>query len=121
MVNKKTLVIGASTNPARYSHLAIHSLRKSGHEVVALAKKEGLVADVTIQTDFPESDDIHTVTMYISKQRQEEYSQSLVNLKPKRVIFNPGSENTELEQLLETNEIEVIEACTLVMLNSGQF
>ncbi len=121
MSNKTTLVIGASTNPARYSHLAIHSLRRNGHDVIALAKKAGQVFDVSIQTEFPENYTIHSVTMYIGSQRQEEYYQSILNLKPERVIFNPGAENSVLQELLEENGIEAIEACTLVMLNTGQF
>lgn len=121
MAYKTTLVIGASTNPARYSHLAIHSLRKNGHGVVALAKRAGQVFDVPVQTDFPENDDIHTVTMYVGSQRQEEYYKPILNLKPERVIFNPGAENPVLQELLEANGIEAIEACTLVMLSTDQF
>ena len=121
MINKPTLVIGASTNPARYSHLAIHSLRKHGHDVVALAKKVGHVIDVPIEINFPKNKNIHTITMYVGAQRQEEYYQPILGLKPERVIFNPGSENRELTILLEENGIEAIEACTLVLLSTGQY
>lgn len=121
MENKKTLVIGASENPARYSNMAIRLLREHGHEVVALAKRGGKVADVAIQTQFPEDHNIHTVTLYVGPARQPEYYEALVKLKPERVIFNPGTENPELEQLLEKNGIETIMACTLVMLNTGQY
>ena len=121
MTNKPTLVIGASTNPSRYSHFAIHLLRKYGHDVVALAKKEGQVADVLIQTNFPENYGIHTVTMYVGSQRQEEYYQPILDLKPRRVIFNPGAENSEFAKMLEENRIEAIEACTLLLLNTGQY
>ncbi|MBN2636264.1 MAG: CoA-binding protein [Prolixibacteraceae bacterium] len=121
MTNKPTLVIGASTNPARYSHLAIHSLRKHGHDVVALATRTGQVADVSLQTSFPENNNVHTITMYLGAQRQEEYYKPILDLKPERVIFNPGSENQELVKLLENNGIEAIEACTLVLLSTGQF
>ena len=121
MENKKTLVIGASENPARYSHLAIHSLRKKGYNVVALAKRQGIVSDVSIQTDFPFKQHIHTVTLYVGPQRQKEYFDSLLKLKPERVIFNPGTENTELEELLEGSGIETMEACTLVLLSTGQY
>lgn len=120
MANKKTLVIGASTNPDRYSYLAIQSLRKHGHSVVALAK-EGQVADVDIQTEFPEKEDIHTVTMYVGPQNQPEYKELLLDLHPDRVIFNPGTENIDLIVDLETSGIEAIEGCTLVMLNTGQY
>lgn len=121
MANKKTLVIGASTNPERYSNLAIHSLRSHHHDVVALAKRAGIVADVPIQTEFPVSDDIHTVTMYVGEKHQEEYYKLLLELKPERVIFNPGAENFELADMLEMNGVETIEGCTLVMLSTGQY
>ena len=121
MANKKTLVIGASTNPERYSNLAIRSLRNHHHEVVALAKRAGIVADVPIQTEFPIDVDIHTVTMYVGEKHQEEYYKLLLELKPERVIFNPGAENFELSDMLEMNGVETIEGCTLVMLNKGQY
>ena len=121
MEKKKTLVIGASENPVRYSNMAIQSLRKHGNEVVALAKRAGKVTDTPIQTEFPEADDIDTVTLYVGAKRQPEYYNQLLELKPKRVIFNPGTENDELSELLQQNGIETIEACTLVMLNTGQY
>ncbi len=120
MTKKKTLVIGASTNPARYSYLAVNSLRTHGLEVVALAKREGRVADVKFTTVFP-ADDIHTVTLYVGPQRQPEYYSEIIALKPERVIFNPGTENYEFAKKLESGGIEVLEACTLVMLSTGQF
>ncbi|WP_340111300.1 CoA-binding protein [Maribellus mangrovi] len=118
--NKKTLVIGASENPARYSNQAIHSLRNRGHHVVALAKRMGQVSDVAIQTEFPE-DPIHTVSLYVGPQRQPEYYSKVLGLNPQRVIFNPGTENPEFEALLEENGIEAIQACTLVMLSIGNY
>ena len=120
-MDKKTLVIGASENPVRYSYLAIQSLRKHGNDVVALAKRMGKVADVAIQTEFPKSEDVHTVTLYVGAQRQSEYYTQLLELNPKRVIFNPGTENSELVSKLEEKGIETIEACTLVMLSTGQY
>jgi predicted CoA-binding protein len=121
MESKKTLVIGASTNPERYSNMVIQLLRKHNHKVVALAKRTGKVSDVEIQTEFPEKEDIHTVTMYVGEKHQAEYYKPLLELKPERVIFNPGAENFELADMLEINGIETIEGCTLVMLNSGQY
>ncbi len=121
MENKKTLVIGASTNPARYSNMAVHSLRKHNHSVVALAKRTGKVADVPIRTEFPEKEDVHTVTLYVGAKHQAEYYQPILNLKPERVIFNPGAENFELADMLEMNGIETIEGCTLVMLDTRQY
>lgn len=121
MEDIEVLVIGASTNPVRYSYLAVHSLRRHNYKVVALAKRAGQVADVTIQTNTEKIENIHTVTLYIGPARQPEYYDFLIQLNPKRVIFNPGTENFELEALLERNGIETIEACTLVMLSTGQF
>jgi predicted CoA-binding protein len=120
MPNKRTLVIGASENPARYSNRAIHMLRNYGHDVVALAKRQGQVEDVMIQTDFPDKS-IHTVTLYIGAARQHEYYSKIIGLQPQRVIFNPGTENTEFEKMLTQQDIEAIEACTLVMLSIGNY
>ncbi|HDR51950.1 MAG TPA: CoA-binding protein [Mariniphaga anaerophila] len=119
--NKKTLVIGASPKPERYSNKAIRMLREYDHDVVALAKSAGQVDGVTIQTEFPEDVNIHTVTMYLGAKRQPEYYHQIINLKPKRVIFNPGAENNELRKILESEGIETVEGCTLVMLRTNQF
>ena len=121
MKHKKTLVIGASENPDRYSNMAIRSLRNHGVEVVSVAKKMGKVLDVPIQTDFPDATDINTVTMYIGPVRQPEYYEALLALNPERVIFNPGTENKELAGMLEQNGIKPLEACTLVMLSTNQY
>ncbi|MFW6310381.1 MAG: CoA-binding protein [Prolixibacteraceae bacterium] len=121
MKNKKTLVIGASANPVRYSHMAVHQLRANHHEVIGLAKRKGNVADIEIQTEFPAGEDVHTVTLYVGPQHQPEYYEPLLQLKPKRVIFNPGTENDEFNRRLTAAGIEAIEACTLVMLSTGQY
>lgn len=113
--------MGASTKPERYSNKAIQMLRDYNHEVVALAKRAGQVDGVPIQTEFPADDDIHTVTLYLGAKRQPEYYEQLINLKPERVIFNPGAENSELKEKLESAGIETVENCTLVMLRSGKF
>jgi hypothetical protein len=118
---KKTLVIGASPKPERYSNKAIRMLREYDHDVVALAKRTGQVDGVPIQTGFPEENDIHTVTMYLGANRQPEYYNPIIHLKPHRVIFNPGAENDELKEKLELAGIETVENCTLVMLRTGQF
>jgi len=117
---KQTLVIGASENPARYSNKAIRALRSYDHPVLALAKRRGQVADVSIETEFP-TEAIHTVTMYVGPQHQPEYYEKILALKPRRVIFNPGTENPEFSQVLEENDIEAVEACTLVMLSIGNY
>ena len=117
---KKTLVIGASENPARYSNRAIRSLRNNNHDVVALAKRKGQVEDVTVITEFPE-EGIDTVTLYVGPQNQPEYYSRIINLKPRRVIFNPGTENSDFIGKLEEHNIEAVEACTLVMLSIGNY
>jgi predicted CoA-binding protein len=121
MQNKKTLVVGASTKPWRYSYKAIESLRSHQHEVVAIGLREGEVAGVPIQKTLSNIGNIHTVTMYVGAVHQAPYQEWLLKWKPQRVIFNPGAENPELQSLLEENGVEVLEACTLVMLATGQF
>jgi len=120
-MSKKTLVIGASPKPHRYSYRAVSSLRSHGHDVVALAKRKNKVADVEIQTEFPDDEDIQTVTLYVGAPRQPEYYEPILSMKPKRVIFNPGAENQEFYSKLEEEGIEAIEACTLVMLATNQY
>jgi len=120
-MNKKTLVIGASENPERYSNKAIRALRNHNHDVIALAKRAGQVDGVKIQTEFPADKEIDTVSLYVGTQRQAEYYTDLLNLHPKRIIFNPGTENQELIELLEEKGIEAEEACTLVLLSIGNY
>jgi predicted CoA-binding protein len=118
---KKTLVVGASLKPDRYSFKAINALSLAGHPVVAFGLKEGLVADVNIQKEWNFAADIDTVTMYVNPQRQKELYDKIITLNPKRVIFNPGTENSEFEVLLATNKIETEQACTLVLLSIDQY
>ncbi|MBI1225892.1 MAG: CoA-binding protein [Bacteroidetes bacterium] len=118
---KKTLVIGASTNPERYSYLAINSLKKHGYEVVAIGKKEGEVNGVEIQTGHPPFTDINTVTLYINISHQKEYYDYVLSLRPKRLIFNPGAENFDFMLRAKEAGVETLEACTLVLLATGQF
>lgn len=117
----KTLVLGASTDTSRYSNKAIKLLRSHHHDVVAVGRDEGEVAGVGIIHDIPEGDKIDTVTMYLNPVRQQVYYQKILNLKPRRIIFNPGAENLELEKLAADNGIATEEACTLVLLNTGQY
>jgi predicted CoA-binding protein len=121
MEKKKTLVLGASDNPARYSYLAIQRLRKHEHPVVAIGKKNTQVADVPVGNEKNLFENIDTVTFYLNPDHQREYYDYVLSLKPKRLIFNPGAENEELENLARQNNIEIIEACTLVLLSTGQY
>ncbi|MCB9261650.1 MAG: CoA-binding protein [Flavobacteriales bacterium] len=119
--DKKTLVLGASPNPERYAFRAANLLKSKGYEIVQLGKRTGVVAGQNIETKAQFFDDIHTVTLYLGPQNQKEYYQYLIALQPKRVVFNPGTENDELIKLLQKNGIETLEACTLVMLNLGNY
>ncbi len=120
-MKKKTLVLGASLNPGRYSNLAINRLVTYGHEVEAVGLKKGVVAGVDITNEKEEFQNINTVTLYLNAKRQEEYYDYVVSLKPKRVIFNPGTENPEFYNILQKNNIEVEVACTLVLLSTNQY
>lgn len=121
MQTKKTLVLGASENPARYGNIAVNRLTQHNHPVVAIGKRKGSVAGVEIITEQPAIDDIDTVTLYLNPTNQKPYYDYILSLKPKRVIFNPGTENDELEDMLLKEGIQPIEACTLVMLGTGQY
>ena len=118
---KKTLVLGASDNPSRYSYLAITRLRKQEHPVVAIAKRNAVVGDVELQTEMKHFENIDTVTLYLNPVHQQEYYDYILSLHPKRIIFNPGAENEELFNLAKSNGIEPLEACTLVLLGTGQY
>ncbi|MBK6380617.1 MAG: CoA-binding protein [Chitinophagaceae bacterium] len=121
MEKKKTLVLGASENPARYSYLAINRLKNNHHPVVAIGKKKGMVAGIIIETEKIPVTEIDTITLYLSPQHQKEYYDYIISLHPKRIIFNPGTENDELAELAVKNNIVPREACTLVMLSTGQY
>ena len=121
MENKKTLVLGASQNPERYSYLALNKLSANHHPVVAIGRKKGNVGNVEIDTEQKPLTGIDTVTLYLNPQNQKLYYDYIISLKPKRIIFNPGTENEELYTLAKQNGIEVMEACTLVLLSTGQY
>ena len=119
--SKKTLVLGASDNPSRYSYLAVNRLRSHGHPVVAIGKKNSMVADVPIEKEKRAWENVDTVTLYLNPDHQQQYYDYILSLKPKRIIFNPGAENDELADLAEKNGIKPIEACTLVLLSTNQY
>lgn len=121
MAEKKTLIIGASTNPSRYSYLAAERLSQHGHPFQLVGRDNGEVFGESIKPDMKDVAGIDTVTLYINPTIQQQYYDQILELKPKRIIFNPGTENREFEKLAEDNGIEAIEACTLVMLGSGQY
>ncbi len=121
MTDKKTLVLGASENPSRYSYLAINKLKAYGHSVEAIGKKGGKVNGIEIQTGQPILSNIHTITLYLNPSHQQALYTYILSLKPQRIIFNPGTENDELVELAQKNGIKSLEACTLVMLSTGQY
>jgi predicted CoA-binding protein len=118
---KKSLVIGASLNPSRYSFMAINRLVDKGHSVVAVGLREGIVAGVTITKEKEQFKGINTVTLYLNSKRQVDYYDYILSLKPDRVIFNPGTENPEFYSILRENKIAFEAACTLVLLSTGQY
>ncbi len=118
---KKTLVLGASDNPSRYSYLALQRLRNHGHPVAAIGKRHTWVTDVEIEKEKKQFTGIDTVTLYLNPLRQQEYYDYILSLKPKRIIFNPGAENDKLARLAKQNNILPLEACTLVLLSTGQY
>jgi uncharacterized protein len=120
-VAKKTVVLGASDNPARYSYLALKKLQAYQHPVVAIGKKKGKVGDIAIETDHLPVDAVDTVTLYLNPQNQREYYDYIMEIKPNRIIFNPGTENESLIKMAKENGIEPVLGCTLVMLSTGMY
>lgn len=120
-ISKKTLVLGASDNPTRYSFMAITRLRQQGHLVVAIGKKETKISDINVATGFPLLDNIDTVTLYLNPQNQKVFYDYIISLNPKRIIFNPGTENTEFAKMAAAHGVYTMEACTLVLLSTNQY
>jgi len=120
---KKTVIIGATPNPSRYAYLAANMLTQYKHEIVPVGIKKGEVAghEIVDLTQKPLIQNVDTVTLYIGPQHQPQWYDYIFSLKPKRIIFNPGTENEEFEKLAEEKGIEALEACTLVMLRSNQY
>lgn len=118
---KKTLILGASENPERYSNRAIRMLRANHHPVVAVGGRPGTVEGVKFSRERPSDGDINTVSIYLSAANQPGYYDYVLSLKPERIIFNPGTENNEFRQLAGEAGIKTEEACTLVLLSTGQY
>ncbi len=121
MKAKKTLVLGASLKPNRYSNLAILRLTENNIPTVAFGLRSGSVASIPIDTQLRPYPDIHTVTLYLNPNRQKEYYNYILSLQPQRVLFNPGTENPELMELLDEQGISYELACTLTLLATGQY
>lgn len=117
----KTLVLGASENVSRYSNRAIHSLLKHGYEVVAIGARPGKVEEVIIKTGTPQMDNVDTVTIYLNRLNQIPYYDFILSLRPRRIIFNPGAENEELELKARDHGVLTENACSLVLLETEQY
>jgi uncharacterized protein len=120
-MSKKTLVLGASPDPNRYSNLAVKRLVSLGLPVIAVGKRKGIIAGVSIETDQPLYNDIHTVTLYMNAGIQKHYMEYILSFHPERIIFNPGTEHPEFEKAAAEKGIEVVRGCTLVMLSAGTY
>ncbi|WNH11587.1 CoA-binding protein [Thalassobellus suaedae] len=120
-MNKKTLVLGASLKPNRYSNYAVQRLVANNYEVVAFGMKKGTIKGVTVDTKLLPYKNIDTVTLYLNAEQQKAYYAYVVSLKPKRVIFNPGTENPQFYNILKENNIAFEAACTLVLLSTNQY
>lgn len=121
MQSSVTMVLGASPNPERYSYMATVMLSQKGHTVYPYGIKKGMILHLPIVQDWPSVGSIDTLTLYLGPQAQEAYYDQIIALAPKRIIFNPGTENPILVGLAKAAGIETIEACTLVMLTTGQY
>ncbi len=120
-MEKKTMIIGASAKEERYSNMAVKKLTAYKHPVIALGSRKGKINDVIITTEKPQVNDINTISLYLNADNQENYHEYILSLKPKRIIFNPGAENPVLAKLAADEGIQTVEACTLVMLSTGQY
>jgi len=120
-MNKKTVVIGASAKEDRYSNRAVRMLKKHGYDVNALGFEPKTIEDIPIETDWKKYEGVDTVSLYLNPQRQKEYYSYILSLHPKRIIFNPGTENLELEKMALQENIQSLEACTLVLLSTEQY
>jgi predicted CoA-binding protein len=116
-----TLVLGASPNPERYSFLATNLLNDKGYQVYPFGVKKGNIGNAAILNEWPKNGSIDTVTLYVGPAGQLEYYDAIMNLAPRRIIFNPGTENPDLQALAASKGIETVVACTLVMLKTGQY
>ena len=118
---RKVIVLGASPNPARYSYVAVKMLKKWGYDVIPIGIKNGEIEGVIINTDLPEVNDIHTVSIFLSKAKQKQYESYILSLQPARIIFNPGAENPNFQRRAKRKGIEIIKACTIEMISGRKF
>ena len=120
-MQKKTVVLGASQNEERYSNMAVKKLVAHNHPVTAIGNKEGVINNIKIIKDSPVINDVDTITLYLNPDNQKPYYNYILSLHPKRIIFNPGTENDELQKLASEQGIKTMDACTLVLLSTNQY
>jgi uncharacterized protein len=120
-MERLTLVLGASLKDYRYSNLCVRTLISAHIPVTAIGLREGNINNIQVHNSIPELEDIHTVTLYLGPENQKQYYDYILKLNPVRVIFNPGTENSEFSEILKNAGIEVIEDCTLMMVEGGRF
>jgi predicted CoA-binding protein len=116
-----TLVLGASENPSRYAHMAVERLQEKGHHILAVGLKTGMIGETPIVTSIPTDIKIDTVTLYVGPKHQTDIIPQIIALHPRRVIFNPGTENADFIQQAQRAGIETEIACTLVLLSTGNY
>lgn len=121
MADKKTLVLGATPDASRYAYMASNKLVHNGHSIVNVGLKTGEVAGVPIEKPETIHPDIDTITLYVGPQNQPPLYDYILETNPKRIIFNPGTENHELRRMASAKGIETDYACTLVLLSIGQY
>lgn len=121
MSNKKTVVLGASEKPDRYSNMAVRRLDDKGYEVVAIGNRKGMVGNIPVLAEKIMVSDVDTITLYLNAGNQIPYYDYILSLQPRRIIFNPGAENEELKAKAEAAGINCMYACTLVLLSTGQY
>ncbi|MCB0501163.1 MAG: CoA-binding protein [Bacteroidetes bacterium] len=121
MDTKRTVVFAASLKSDRYSNLAVVRLKENGYEAIPVGFRAGQIEDIDVITNLEPIENVHTVTLYINPRRQVEYYDYIFSLHPKRIIFNPGTENLELQKMAEARGIQTQIACTLVLLNLGRY
>ncbi len=118
---KKTIVLGATPNPERYAYRATVRLKQKGHEVIPVGNKKGEIEGIKIENRTPQYEGVDTITLYLNPDNQKPYYDYIFSLKPKRIIFNPGTENFELIKLAKEKGIETEIGCTLVMLSINNY
>jgi hypothetical protein len=119
--SKKTVVLGASAKSDRYSNKAVKQLLKNGHQVIPIGFENEKINELQIETELSPIENVDTISLYLNPKRQEAYYDYILSLNPKRIIFNPGTENSNLQKLAKNKNIDTIEACTLVMLSVGNY